>query len=267
MAEEPRTLEPLVKQAQTAPAEQILVLLHDAREETLLALLDHPAFDETHLCLLLERKELSERILEEIARRKSFLKSYRVKRALVAHPHAPRLTGMRLLRDLYMLDLVQISMQPSVHGELRRQAEELLISRLPQVALGQKIMLARRGPARVAGALLAEGHPQVLPAVLDNPFLTEAQVLKVMARERLAGGIIPAIARHRKWSQLERVRMALVRHPATPLSIVLAFLPMIPVPNLKELAAIGSLSESLRGYLRREVERRLSGGAPKNKLP
>jgi hypothetical protein len=265
MTEEPQNGEPLARQAQTAPAEQILMLLHDAREETLLALLDHPAFDETHLCLLLERKELSEGILEEIARRKSLLKSYRVKRALVAHPHVPRLIGMRLLRELYLLDLVQISLQPSVHTELRRQAEELLTSRLPQAALGQKIMLARRGPARVAGALLAEGHPQVLPAVLDNPFLTEAQVLKVLARERLAGGIIPAIARHRKWSRLEHVRMALVRHPATPLSAVLAFLPMIPASDLKELAAIGSLPESLRGYLRREVERRLARGVLKDK--
>jgi hypothetical protein len=59
--------------------------------------------------------------------------------------------------------------------------------------------------------------------------------------------------------------MALVRHPATPLSTVLALLPMIPASDLKELAAIGSLSESLRGYLRREVERRLARGVSKDR--
>lgn len=246
--------------AQAAPAEQIPALLHDAREETLLVLLDHPAFDETHLCLLLERKELSGQFLEEIARRKSFLKSYRVKRALVMHPHTPRLAGMRLLRDLYLLDLVQLSLRPSVHAELKRQAEEILINRLPQIALGQKIMLARRGPARVAGALLAEGLAQPLQVVLDNPFLTESQVLKVLARPRLPAGVILTIARHRKWSQLGHVRMALVRHPATPLATVLGFLPTIPVSDLRELAAASSLPARVRGYIRREVEHRLAHG-------
>jgi len=40
-----------------------------------------------------------------------------------------------------------------------------LLARLPQLPLGQKITLARRGPARVAGALLAEGHAQVISIV------------------------------------------------------------------------------------------------------
>ncbi len=244
--------------ARTAGADEILTLLHDSRPDVLLALLDNPAFDEAHLCLLLERKELSGEFLEEVARRKAFLKSYRVKRALAVHPHAPRLVGMRLLRELYLLDLVHISLLPSVHAELRRQAEDMLIARLPQIALGQRIMLARRGPGRVAGALLAEGQPPILQAALDNPFLTEANVLRVLAREKLPPAVVAAFAHHRKWSQLYNVRMALVRHPAAPLATVLAFLPVLTASDLKELTAAGTLSENLRGYLRREVQRRLA---------
>ncbi len=244
--------------ARTAGPEEIPTLLHDARPDVLLALLENPAFDETHLCLLLERKELSGELLEEVARRKAFLKSYRVKRALAFHPHAPRLVAMRLLRELYLLDLVQVSLLPSVHAELRRQAEEMLIARLPQIALGQKIMLARRGPGRVAGALLAEGQPPILQVVLDNPYLAEAHVLRVLARERLSPPVVTAVAHHRKWSQLYNVRMALVRHPAAPLATVLSFLPVLTASDLKELTATGTLSENLRGYIRREVEHRLA---------
>jgi len=47
-------------------------------------------------------------ILEEVARRKLLLKSYRVKRSLAFHPRAPRLITLRLLRDLYLMDLVQV---------------------------------------------------------------------------------------------------------------------------------------------------------------
>lgn len=254
--EQTRVLGPEV--ARNASPAEISMLLHDARPDVLLALLDNPEFDEGHLCLLLERKELSGEFLEEVARRKAFLKSYRVKRALALHPHVPRLVGMRLLRELYLLDLVQISLLPSIHAELRRQAEDLLVARLPQIALGQRIMLARRGPGRLAAALLVEGNPPILQVVLDNPNLTESQVLRVLARETLSPPVVNAVAHHRKWSQLYNVRMALVRHPAAPLATVLSFLPVLTASDLKELTAAGSLSENLRSYIRREVEHRLA---------
>jgi len=267
MDEDRRVRELDAQTVREASAEQIPLLLHEVREDILLALLDHPAFDETHLCLLLERQDLSARILEEIARRKSFLTSHRVKRALAAHPHIPRLVGMRLLRDLYLLDLVQLSLQPSVHAELRRLAEEQLIARLPQLPLGQKIMLARRGPGRLAGGLLAEGQAQVVAAVLDSPFLTEAQVLKVLARERLAGGVFTALARHPRWSRLEQVRLAIVRHRAAPLPVALSLLPSIRITDLKALAATGLLTEGLRAHVRQEVERRQEHPARKSGTP
>jgi hypothetical protein len=128
---------------------------------------------------------------------------------------------------------------------------------LPQLPLGQKITLARRGPARVAGALLAEGHPQVRAVVLDNPNLTEAQVLKVLARQKLSAPVVQAIAHHPKWSCTYNVRLALVRHPASPLASVLAYLPEITVSDLRELTAPGIVPESLRKYLQAEVLRRL----------
>ena len=68
------------------------------------------------------------------------------------------------------------------HAEIRRVAAELLVTRVPQLPIGQKLTLARRGPARVVGALLAEGHPQAIKLALANAFLTESQVLKVLAK-------------------------------------------------------------------------------------
>ncbi len=211
--------------ARTASGEELAALLHNHSSDVLLALLENPALDETQLCLLLERKDLPAAVLEEIGRRKPLLKNYRVKRALAFHPRSPRLVSLRLLRDLYLMDLVQLTFLPGIPTELKRNAEDQLIARLPQLPLGQKITLARRGPARAAGALLAEGHAHILSVILDNANLTEAQILKVLSREKLPDGIIKAISQHRKWSCAYNVRLALVRHPASPLSTVLAYLP------------------------------------------
>ena len=116
--------------------------------------------------------------------------------------------------------------------------------------------MARRGPARVAGALLAEGHPQVRAIVLDNAYLTEAQILKVLSREKISPDVVREIAQHRKWSHIYNVRLALVRHPGSTLSSILAYLPELTVSDLRELAAPGIVPESLRKYLQAEIQRR-----------
>ena len=248
------------ERALIATGEELAGFLHHHSADVLLALLDNPALDETQVCLLLERKDLPGEILEEISRRKALLKSYRVKRALAFHPRTPRLVSLRLLRDLFLMDLVQVAILPGVSAELKRNAEEQLLARLPQLPLGQKITLARRGPARVAGALLAEGHAQVISVVLDNPYMTEAQILRALSREKLPTSVIPAIVHHHKWSITYNVRLALVRHPSTPLASILSYLPELTVSDLRELAAPGIVPESLRKYLQAEVQRRLRAG-------
>jgi predicted regulator of amino acid metabolism with ACT domain len=248
------------ERARIATGEELAQLVHHSATDVLLALLDNPALDEAQLCLMLERKNIPGEVLEEVARRKPLLKSYRVKRALAFHPRTARLIGMRLLRDLYLMDLVQIALSPGVSAELKRNAEEQLLARLPQMPLGQKITLARRGPARVAGALLAEGHAQVASIAMDNSNITEAQILKTLTRDKLPTHVIQSIAQHRKWSITYNVRLALVRHPSSPLATVLAFLPEITVSDLRELASPGIVSEGLRKYLQAEVHRRTQRG-------
>jgi hypothetical protein len=250
-------LENELRRARTASGEELAGLIYHPKPVVLLALLENPAFDETTLCLLLARKDLPAEVLEEIGSRKALLKSYPVKRALLFHPRVPRLLCLRHLRELYLMDLVQFALSPAVSPELKRHAEEQILARLPQLPLGQKITLARRGPARVAGALLAEGHAQVLPVALDNPYLTEAQVLKVLAREKVSLPVVQALTAHCKWSRTYNVRLALVRNPSAPLATVLAFLPELTVNDLRELAAPGIVPANLRNYLQAEVQRRM----------
>lgn len=249
--------EKAVERARIARGDELNALIYHAAPAVLLALLDNPEFDETKLTLLLSRKDLATEVLDEIGARKAALKSYAVKKALLLHPRTPRLIGLRLLKDLYLMDLVQFALSPGVSAELKRYAEAQIVARLPQMPLGQKITLARRGPSRVAGALVAEGHAQVMPIALENPYLTEAQVLKALAREKVPVAVVQAMANHRKWSQCYNVRLAIVRNSSTPISIVLGFLPLLTVSDLRVLAEPGIVAENLRKYLLAEVRRRM----------
>src|ERR1051326_5266602 len=241
---------------QTATGDNLVRLIHEVPAAELFPILDNPAFDEISLALLLQRKDLGAGFLGEILKRRHFLKNYLVKKLLAFHPHTPRTDSLRLLRDLYLMDLVQFASSPGVLPDLKRRAEDHVVAKLPQLPLGQKITLARRSPARIAGALLADGQPAVVKAALANPNLTEAQLLRVLAKGKLPPVVAQSIARDAKWSHVYNVRIALIRQPSTTLTTTLAFLPELTVSDLRELASPGILPENLRGYLQAEIHRR-----------
>jgi len=234
----------------------LATLIGSASEDVLAAVLENPLLDESHVAILLERKDLPGTLIGQIAKEKKWLESYPLRLRITRHPHTPRLLGLRLVKQLYLFDLVNISLIPSVPAELKRIAEELILARLKQLPLGQKLALARRGSGRVAAALLAEGLAQVVPLALDNAFLAEGHVLRVLAREEVPANVVAALAQHPTWSYKSNVRMALIRHPLTPLARVLSFLPDITLRDLEELSAARTLREDLREYMRHEITTR-----------
>jgi hypothetical protein len=242
---------------QTASGDELVRLIHEVAPGSLRPILDNPALDETALCLLLQRKDVQSEFLAEVLLRRQLLKNYAVKKLLAFHPHTPRSDALRLLRDLYLMDLVQFATSPATLPDLKRKAEDQVIAKMAQLPLGQKITLARRSPARIAGALLADGQPAVVKVALSNPFLTEAQILRVLAKEKLAPIVAQSIAQDSKWSHFYNVRVALIRQPSTTLATILAFLPELTVSDLRELAAPGILPDNLRHYLDVEIHRRL----------
>jgi hypothetical protein len=245
-----------VQAVRTAPLESIAALLSSPSEEVLNALIDNPALDETHVCVLLERKDLTGKLLEEISTRKTWRASYRIRRALAAHPHTPRLIALRLLRDLHLMDLVKISLLPSSSGELRRLAEERILTQIPQLPLGQRLMLAKRGSSRVAAGLIACGPEQAARASMDNPFLTEAHLLKTLAKEGLSARTVAGVAKHVKWSKMVNIREALLRHPHAPPDCVAEFVPDLPRREIEDLLGLSRLPEGVRAHLRHELKRR-----------
>jgi hypothetical protein len=242
--------------ARTAAVEAIPDLLASGNEEVLRSLIDNPVFDETHVCLLLERKDLSGLLLEEISKRKTWRGNYRVRLGLAAHPHTPRLIAMRLMRELHLMDLVRISLLPTSSMELRRLADERVMTQLQQLPLGQRLMLARRGSTRIAAGLVAHGPEQVARVALDNPFLTESQLLKTLAKEALPARIVAAVATHEKWSKLVNIRVALLRHPHAPADRVPLLAHGLPRREIQDLLHLSRLREHVRVHLSRELTHR-----------
>jgi len=242
--------------ALTASQEEIPAILLSGSAEVLRSLIENPAFDETHVCLLLERKDLSANLIEEIARRKTWKGVYGVRRALAAHPRTPRLVAMRALRDLHLMDVVRITLLPSSSAEIKRMAEERILAQLPQLPLGQRLTLARRASARVAAGLILHGPGQVAGIALDNPFLTEAQLLKTLSRESLASETLGSVAKHEKWRRLVNIRIALLLHRCAPDAHAADLVLELPRRDIEDLLGLSRLSPVVRAELQQELSRR-----------
>ena len=145
--------------------------------------------------------------------------------------------------------------------ELRRLADERVLAQLPQLPLGQKLMLARRGSARVTAGLVAGGPEQVARVALNNSFLTESQLLKTLAREAIPAQIVAAVAKHDKWSKLVNIRVALLRHPHTPPEHVPALVPGLPRQEIEDLLELSRLSGDVRAALGEELKDRANRGS------
>jgi hypothetical protein len=252
----PPDSETRIQLARSGGGEELRSLLHESGEAILLALLENPNLEEPHVALLLERLDLPASVLSAVAGEGKWSSNEGVRLALARHPRTPKRFALAAVRQLFLFDLVRLSLLPSAPADIRRVAEEVILTRVPHLAIGEKLTLARRGPSRVAGAILAEGHQQAIKLALANTFLTESQVLKVLAKQDLPARVVAAIARHPKWSCQYHVRMALARNPLTPLAAVEAILPQLTLGDLKQIAKLEGLAPHLKKHMREELVRR-----------
>lgn len=236
--------------------EKLTALLHEANEAALLATLENSELEEAHVCLLLERLDISVAVLEAVVKQTKWLQSEAVRFRLARHPRTPRRAALRLVRQLFPFHLAEVSLAPSAPAEVRRLAEEILSARVPQLPLGQKLSLARRASSRVAGALLLEGHVRVIRRVLDNPRLTESQVLRTLAHASTPERVVAAIAQHPKWVMQYHVRLTLVRHPHTPFPAALSILRSLTLRDLEDLIQSAVAPPFVHRHAVKELARR-----------
>jgi hypothetical protein len=235
------------------------LLLQTGNAKVLLALLGNPDFQEREALILLARKDLSSSIIEEFAGGQLLINSYAVKLALARNPQTPLRIALNNLKFLYLFDLVSISLLPALHSGVKRAAEELILSQISKLTAGQRITLAKRGSARIAASLLIGGNLQAIRAVLDNPYLTESALLRVLSGPGASETVVDAIACHEKWSLRYDIRLALLRQPSVNTTRALHLVHGLRNADLTQLSTDPAVQPELRYYLAHLVGLSVSG--------
>jgi hypothetical protein len=120
-----------VDHAQSAFGDELKSLVHDASEESLLALLEDPHLEESHVATLLDRLDLPASVLAAVAGAGKWTSNEGVRMRLARHPRTPKRFALAVARQLFLFDLVRLSLLPSAPADIRRVAEELILTRVP----------------------------------------------------------------------------------------------------------------------------------------
>jgi hypothetical protein len=227
--------------------------------------LGNPALNEDLVVMLLHNRRVSAGILRQVHEERRFRRSPRVQTGLACHPQMPRALAMNLVPFLNWRDLAQIANHLLAPAPVRRSALRYLGQRFDEMALGEQTHLARTAGRAVLPVMVQHGSPEVVGALLQNPHLTEEDLVALCSRRDTPPAILALVARDPKWTKRYRVRQVLVHHEHAPLAVVLGLLTGLLSPELEEIARRPDRPPVVRMAAQRILRRRYrsSGWRPR----
>lgn len=214
---------------------QLRLHLADAPYAYLEGALENAGLGPDELVLLLRARATTAALLTHVGRNRTWVRPREVKLALLANPRVPQVLARQFLPHLYWRDLAELSANLRVAPVLRREAERLLKTRLPELSVGERVALARRGSRGLVDMLAGEAEPLVLRALAGNARATEADLARILDRSDVPSDFLRWLADQSSWSQRRVVRLALVRHPRTPSSSALRLTRTLSRRDIDEL--------------------------------
>jgi len=139
---------------------------------------------------------------------------------------------------------------------VRRSADRDLLRRLPELAVAERIDLAKVVGRGTLIVLRLDPDPRVLAAVLENRFTTEPDVVSAASRREAGATILSLIADHPRWGLRTAVRSALLRNRSVPEALALTLLTRASRDDLEGLTTAPGVSRLVRSCAERVLAQR-----------
>jgi hypothetical protein len=138
-------------------------------------------------------------------------------------------------------------------GKIKVESMTAMVARLP---VSDKIKLAIIGNKEARGLLIKERNKVVVKNVLDNPRVTDDEIISYAGNKNLSGEVTRIIASKKKFLKSFKVRCELVRNPKTPVPNVMKIMPALPERELRALARSTAVTGVVKITARRILTQR-----------
>ena len=123
----------------------------------------------------------------------------------------------------------------------------------PDITLGERKSLARTRDRQLIDRLLHDPDPSVLTILLGNPYLTEADAIRVAARRPTTPEAQRILFRSQRFRVRYAVRKALILNPYTPTDMAAQLVGLLTVPDVKQVERDAQLSDAVRAAARAQL--------------
>jgi len=191
-----------------------------------------------HLLTIVRNPAITPALLQRVGRSPIWMRQNRLRIALVLHQRTPTSTALALISFLRWGDLARVAGAPRLSGALRQAAEKILLLRLPELEVGERVTLARIGTPAVIKGMRRDGNALVVRALLDNPRMQGDDVLSIAGRGDSPEGVLRAVAENPRFATRPEVQLALASNPRTPAPVALRVVNALDRPGLETLMGV-----------------------------
>ncbi|HYQ01236.1 MAG TPA: hypothetical protein VER96_21340 [Polyangiaceae bacterium] len=156
---------------------------------------------------------------------------------------------------LSLARLLRRAPPPAVHDRPARELPVPDYGTGRELTVGERKSLARSPNRRAFDKLLADPHPLVIRQLLENPRLTEDDVVRMTARRPARLEVLEAIAQHGRWLSRPRVRLSVLFNPGSPPALTMPLLAVCTRSELSEVLHHSESSPTLRTAAHELLER------------
>ncbi len=137
---------------------------------------------------------------------------------------------------------------PAEDDETEEEVEAEGLSKyqsLQNMTVSEKIKMALTGDKEWRTLLIRESNKLVNTAVLNNPRISEGEVLNVAKSRSSSEEMIRIIVLNRDWVKLYDMKKALAVHPRTPLQKAMRYMTFLSDKDIRELAKSREIGQAI----------------------
>ena len=135
-----------------------------------------------------------------------------------------------------------------------------LTQRIMKMTIAEKIKLATLGNKEARSLLIRDSNKLVSTAVIRSPRITDGEVLLTAGNKAASDDVLRIIYGNREWTKNNKIKLALVKNPKVPLTVVMKFLGTLRDGELKDLAKDRNVPSGVQMFAKKMMEKK---SAPK----
>jgi hypothetical protein len=123
--------------------------------------------------------------------------------------------------------------------------------RWAEMTKGERMKFAMSGGLEYALEAIKSPNKALSVAGINNPKITEAEIPKIIRAKSLCDDVVRVICNNGDWTKSYEIKLGLIQHPKTPITLVMRWLPLMRETDLKGL----SKSKQIPGNVAMQAKR------------